>query len=144
VIGEGARGRGLWLLFGLFILRVVGQIVVGVFAPAWLPPWDQWQSGLLPYPVLLIAQLVLVAWMWRLCLDNTSRTGRFTVRSERVRRGLRMFAAIYAASMLFRYVATQSLTDAAWWHDTIPVVFHLVLAGYVGLLGARPLRGARE
>lgn len=144
MIGEGARGRWLWLLLGLFSLRVVGQVVVGVFAPAWLPPWDQWQSGLLPYPVLLIAQVVLITWMWRLCRDNTGRAGRFTVRSERLRQGLRIFAAIYAASMLLRYVVTQSVTDAAWWHDTIPVVFHLVLAGYVGLLAARPRSRARD
>jgi hypothetical protein len=143
VIGEGARRSWLWLLFCLFVLRVLGQIVVGVFAPAWLPPWDQWQSGLLPYPVLLVAQVVLIAWMWRLCRDNTGRPGRFTIRSERLRRSLRIFAAIYVASMPLRYVVTQSVTDAAWWHDTIPVVFHLVLAGYVGLLGARPLSRPR-
>ena len=29
----------------------------------WLPPFAAWQSGALPYPVLLASQLVLAAWM---------------------------------------------------------------------------------
>ena len=46
----------LWLCTVLLTGRVAGQIVVVLRAPRWLPPMEQWQSGLLPYPVLLASQ----------------------------------------------------------------------------------------
>lgn len=135
MIDDRARGRWLWLLFSLFVLRVTGQIIVYLLHPAWLPPWDEWQSGLLPYPVLLAAQTGIIVLMALLCRDNSGTAGRFTIQRDPVRRRLRIVAAIYASAMVLRYVLTQTLTMAAWSHDVIPVVFHLVLASYIAILG---------
>jgi hypothetical protein len=50
------------MLGGLFHLRVVGQVLVTYTGAGWLPDVEQWQSGLLPYPVLLASQAgILVA-----------------------------------------------------------------------------------
>ena len=43
-------GPYLWTLTVLLVGRVAGQLVVARCAPRWLPPMEQWQSGLLPYP----------------------------------------------------------------------------------------------
>ena len=43
----------LWLLLGAFAARVIGQLVVAVAAPRWLPPMESWFSGVLAYPILL-------------------------------------------------------------------------------------------
>jgi hypothetical protein len=51
----------LWILFSLFVGRVVGQLAVALDAAPFLPPMDEWQSGLLPYPLLLTSQLLLIA-----------------------------------------------------------------------------------
>ena len=125
----------LWTLQGLFLLRVLGQVYVGLYAPEWLPPWPEWYSGLLPYPLLLPAQLLLLMWMTVISCDNTRAAGRFCVESARVRRRLRWVAALYAAVMAVRYVVTMALApEMRWLHGTIPIAFHWVLAGYVAAL----------
>jgi hypothetical protein len=48
------------LLF-LFCLRVFGQILVAFFNVSFLPPMEEWFSGLLPYPELLTAQILIIA-----------------------------------------------------------------------------------
>jgi hypothetical protein len=60
-------GGFLWLFTVLLLGRVLGQIIVALRAPRWLPPMEQWQSGLLPYPALLAGQavvLVLMVWIF--------------------------------------------------------------------------------
>jgi len=125
----------LWILQGLFALRVIGQVYVGLYAPGWLPPWAEWYSGLLPYPLLLPAQLLVLMWMTVVSYDNSRAAGRFHVESERVRRWLRVIATIYAGVMLLRYGLTMTLKpEMRWLHGTIPIAFHLVLAGYIAAL----------
>jgi hypothetical protein len=44
-----------------FVGRVGGQLLVAAHAaPAWMPPFAQWQSGLLPYPLLVVAQIGII------------------------------------------------------------------------------------
>ena len=61
------------LLFG----RVIGQLIVYLYAPRWLPPMDEWQSGLLPYPVLLVSQAVVLTFMTLICVDFVRTRGFF-------------------------------------------------------------------
>jgi len=125
----------LWLLPGLFLLRVLGQVYVGIYSPAWLPPWSEWYSGLLPYPLLLPSQILLLMWMAVISYDNTQRSGMFLVESSTVRIRLRWIAALYALVMLVRYVLTMK--------GVIPIVFHWVLAAYIATLTLRkPQRSA--
>lgn len=130
-----ARDALLWILLALFALRVAGQVVVGLFAPDWLPPWNEWYSGLLPYPILLPVQLLLIAWMAVVTWQNMHGRGRFFVESDRARRRLRWFAALYASAMLVRYILTMTLKpEMRWLHGTLPIFFHFVLAAYIALL----------
>lgn len=125
----------LWILQGLFALRVLGQIYVGIYAPGWLPRWPEWYSGLLPYPLLLPTQLLLLMWMTTVSYDNSRKSGAFYVESPIVKRRLRWFAVLYAGVMLLRYVLTMALNpELRWLHGAIPIVFHLVLASYIALL----------
>src|SRR6266849_6829304 len=58
------RWRGaiwMWLLLGLFVLRVVGQMLVAFFRVSFLPPMGEWYSGLMSYPILLPVQWVIIA-----------------------------------------------------------------------------------
>jgi hypothetical protein len=48
----------LWLLTGLFALRVVAQPAALVFDAGVVPSFDSWHGGVLPYPLLLLTQLV--------------------------------------------------------------------------------------
>ena len=62
------RATLLWILLTLFALRVLGQLLVVLVAAPFLPPMDEWQSGLLPYPLLLASQIVTVALLATVCM----------------------------------------------------------------------------
>ena len=134
-----ARAGLVWLLQGLFALRVLGQIYVGLYQPSWLPGWDEWYSGLMPYPWLLPTQLVMLMAMTALSYDYARGSGRLLIESVRVRRVVRVFSYLYAGAMALRYVLTMWLApEMRWLHGTIPIVFHLVLAAYLYLLTVAP------
>ena len=113
--------RWLTLLTALFSTRVVGQIIAGVVAPDWLPEFDAFDSGLLPYPVLLCAQVVILAVQVRVIRAHHAGTVR-----ARTNRGRILFACgiAYGAIMLARAAITIAVYGREWWwHGAIPIVF---------------------
>lgn len=126
----------LWSLSALFLARVLGQMGVAWLDIPWLPPMAEWYSGLLPYPLLLPSQWVILATMAILNVQASRRGGWSTVARPRIARGLMVFAGLYAGSMLVRYGISGELhPERRWWPPgSIPIMFHLVLAGYVATL----------
>ena len=125
----------LWVLTVLFLGRVAGQVMAGIYAPSFLPAWREWYSGLLPYPWLLLSQLTLLMFMAVVNTDNARGSGRFHVTSRRARSRLSLFAALYAGAMLLRYAATMALRpEERWTGGAVPIVFHFVLAAWVAVL----------
>jgi hypothetical protein len=116
----------LWTLLALFVLRVAGQALVAFWGVPWLPPMERWYSGLMPYPLLLPAQLAIIVLMARICSDFTRRWG-FFVRPRRFFAVHRLwFGWIYLAGMVLRFLFQG---------PTIPVFFHWVLAAFVIAVG---------
>jgi hypothetical protein len=129
----------------LFFCRVVAQIQVALVEPDWLPPMHAWYSGLLPYPVLLPVQIVLLMWMSAVAYDHVRGGGFFWPDAPQVRTGLRWFAAVYAVAMAVRLlVALATGPGDAWSIGIIPVVFHWVLAAFVWLVSQAPQRRSAE
>ena len=61
----------------MFAARVIGQFEALLVAPAWLPDMDAWYSGLLPYYLLLPAQIAILMLMAVVAWNRRVRTGRF-------------------------------------------------------------------
>jgi len=141
-----APGRAvglLWLLTGLFALRVAGQALVASRDVSFLPPMAEWYSGLVPYPLLLPIQLVMLAVMARIDLDLTRGRGPFVRARPRLGSGLRWFAVAYFLAMVARYALTMALRpERRWLGGAIPIVFHWVLAAYVFVWGTVIVPGA--
>ncbi|MFL5678231.1 MAG: hypothetical protein ACJ77X_11400 [Chloroflexota bacterium] len=132
----------LGLLTGVFALRVAGQAIVARWSPAWLPPMSEWYSGVLPYPQLLATQVVMLVVMavtvvglalgWPIITDPRPALGTL----------LLAIAWPYGLSMPVRYgVRMWRHPEARWTGRTIPIVFHVVLAAWLFVLGSylRPL-----
>jgi hypothetical protein len=133
---ERERIAILWTCLGLFFLRVLGQIEVWLLAPAWLPSMEYWYSGLVSYPLLLPAQIVLLMAMAVVVMDETR--GR-TARSARAARTIRALALAYFAAMLLRlFVQAARGADDALAAGGIPIAFHWVLALFLYELGRCP------
>jgi len=134
-------GRGpvvvLSVLAGLFFLRVLGQALVAFAGVTLLPPMSEWYSGLLPYPLLLPVQLVILLVQGKISLDLGRGHGFFVPRRPRVGRGLQRFAAVYVLAMVLRYALTMAWYPERRWlgTGTIPIVLHWVLAAYLFTLG---------
>lgn len=104
-----------------------------LFGPSWLPPMDQWYSGLIPYPVLLPIQLVLIGFMSWINYEVSQGRGPFRPYSRNIGTWLTRFSYVYFGGMALRYGLTMwTFPERRWFGEgTIPIVFHFVLAGYV-------------
>jgi hypothetical protein len=133
----------LWVLLGLFVFRVVAQLLVANGQASFLPPMEAWQSGVVPYPALVVGQLALIALLARICLDITRHQGLFAARRPGLGMALTVFGCIYLAAMTARYVLYLSPSPAERWVH-LPVFFHWVLAGFVFVLAAYNRVGERS
>ncbi|MBX9689720.1 MAG: hypothetical protein K2X27_23630 [Candidatus Obscuribacterales bacterium] len=123
------------LLF-LFSLRVVGQLLVFLFKPSFLPPMHEWYSGLIPYGPLLICQFAIILLFGKICIDFAGLGGFFSRANAAFAKNLSRFATVYAASMILRYLIQMTLhPELRWFGSSIPIAFHLVLASFLLLLG---------
>lgn len=126
----------LWMLLATFLLRVVGQVLVAFADVSWLPPMEQWQSGLLPYPWLLAGQFAVLVLMIATCVDFTRGTGPLVRTRPVYARGVLVFGYLYLAVMVVRYPVQMALhPEDRWFGRTIPIVLHWVLATFVILFG---------
>jgi hypothetical protein len=136
------RGHAALLLalLMLFAGRVTAQLLQRLWPTPFLPSFDAWQSGLLPYGLLLASQLIILlaiahqaVQIWR---------GR-TVPLRRVGTVLLVLGAVYFAGASFRLAAGLSfLSDQPFFAAYLPSLFHMVLAAVVLVLGDFHFRGA--
>jgi len=117
----------------LFGFRVVAQAVQRVHELPYLPPFDAWHGGVLPYPLLLASQIVIFA-LLIFVLRRLRTTGIAPARWRY--RACFALGGAYFAFMFVRLAAGLTVfADHPWFSKTIPAFFHLVLAGFLLLLG---------
>jgi len=120
----------------LFVLRVLGQVLVGIGVAGFLPPFERWYSGLMPYWLLLPTQIALIVLMLKIVRDFATGNGTFVNLRPRTGRVLQALGCVYFLSMVVRYVVTMTVhPELRWFTGTIPIWFHMVLAAFVFTLG---------
>lgn len=141
VVPEGAIApssrRGyvvvLTVLLLLFCLRVIAQMLQAWSLTPFFPPFEAWESGAVPYPLLVVSQVVIIAVctrvIWRL------HTG-VAVPSLKTGKVLLVIGGIYWGLMCSRLIIGLTVaTDHFWFSARLPTVFHFVLAGFVLVYG---------
>lgn len=133
----------LWVLLGLFVSRVLGQLLAATVRPRWLPPMARWYSGVMPYRYLLPLQLliiVLMAAMVRAVGNPASTLGRPAAAI-----GVTTVAVsyVYAAGMVWRAVR-RTMQPPERRGVVIPIVFHFVLASFLLVYGSWHLEADRK
>ncbi len=112
----------LWVLLALFCLRVIGQMLVAFLHVSFLPPMEEWYSGLIPYPWLLMSQFFIILVFGKVCIDFTRREGFFVVPRRALGSGLLTFGSVYFGVMVVRYVIRMSLyPQERWMGGSIPL-----------------------
>ena len=128
-VGSRAHAALLWSLTLLFASRVLGQALQRWWPQPYLPPFSAFQGSGLNFPVLLSAQVIILAMMVR----AASRVGAGTLNpSPGQSRFLTVFGALYMAGSVLRIVIGLVVPNAPQWFKVwIPAFFHVVLAGFV-------------
>jgi hypothetical protein len=127
----------LLLLEGLFALRVLGQLLVVHRKPRWLPPAERWASGLLPYPVLLGSQMVILGLMTATGLGMALGWLAFAAPHPALGGVLVVLAIAYVVAMLVRVAVRAAMPPQQRRPaGAIPIAFHFVLATWLLVLGA--------
>jgi len=119
----------MWALTLLLFGRVIGQLIVFFRAPGWLPPMEQWQSGLVPYPFLVSVQVVVLGLMVSISYDYTRASGFWWDAHPTLGVIVLWWSYLYFAAMIVRYVVRMTRRpDQRWLGGTIPIVFHSFVA----------------
>jgi hypothetical protein len=126
----------MWSCVALFAARVIGQLETVLVEPRWLPDMEAWYSGLLPYPVLLPVQIVILMLMSTVAWNRRIRTGAFARANPLSAGALRIFAGLYFVVMAVRFGVNILENGADFWREgAIPVAFHWVLALFILVSG---------
>jgi len=125
----------LGILALAFFGRVLGQVLVAAFAPAFLPSMEEWYSGLLPYPLLLPTQIAILLFQLGVSRQLWTGSGLLVQKRPALGSALKWFALVYFVVMVARYVISMVVfPERRWLGGTIPIFFHWVLALYLYLL----------
>jgi hypothetical protein len=120
------------VLTGLFAFRVAAQ-PAALALDRLLPAFESWDGGVLPYPVLLVTQLVILGWLARTAWRFWTGT---VVPSRRIGRAALAVGIVYFAVMFLRLLlGATTLSDVRWFASPLPAFFHLVLATYLLVYG---------
>jgi hypothetical protein len=129
------------ILLAAFVFRVGAQLIQALAPTNDLPAFDKWQSGTLPYPMLLASQFIIIAaaswatWaMWNGKPEPQPRLGRVMV----------WIGWVYLVGAAFRFFAGLTfLSDVAFFDVHLPGFFHIVLASMVLIFAAHLADEAR-
>jgi hypothetical protein len=123
----------LLVLSGLFVFRVVAQLIQAWHPVAFLPSFEVWQSGALPYPILLMFQ---VAILW-VCLRIVWRMFKGVVMPvPKKGRILLYLGGLYLVVMGIRLmIGLTVVPDHFWFGAVLPTIFHCVLATFMLVYG---------
>ncbi len=120
-----------FLLF-LFCLRVGGQLLVALYHVPFLPPMQEWQSGLLPYPALLTCQILIIGLFAKVCRDFYTQGGFFYQAKRVLAEPLMLFGKSYFVLNAARFLIwTTAFKHHIWFTGTIPIFFHFILASFL-------------
>ena len=113
----------------LFSFRVVAQLVQTWHPVEFLPPFNTWHSGALPYGWLVGVQIVIIA----VCLRIVWCLKKGTITPSRSKgKILFTLGSVYLITMCIRLMVGLTVaSDHYWFGATLPTVFHLVLASFL-------------
>lgn len=123
----------LLTLLMLFCFRVSAQLIQWVHSVPWLPDFESWHSGALPYVWLLVSQgLIVIAFVVVIIRIQLNRYDYYGMRVKL----LLAIGWVYFAFMLLRFILSVTLLPShSWFGATLPAFFHIVLAAMLLVIG---------
>jgi hypothetical protein len=123
----------LTALLLLFCFRVLAQLIQAWYSVTFLPPFEAWESGALPYWLLVLSQMLIIV----VCARVIRRMHKgLTIPSMTRGKVLLILGSIYFGLMCVRLIIGLTVaTDHFWFGARLPTAFHFVLAGFILVCG---------
>ena len=135
---EKSFARILATLLCLFVFRVSAQLIQQLIPVPWLPSFESWHSASIPYWLLVMAQLIIIALAAKIIHGLWTGTRKSSPHRGKVYLWL---GGCYFLGMAFRFVSGQTfLANHSWFSAWLPALFHLVLAVFVIVNGISHLK----
>ena len=117
----------------IFIGRVLAQLIEYFVDISFIPNFDKWQSGTVPYWVLLVFQFTIMSFM----VTVYRKLSKGTVQSSKLKRNIYLIlGCIYLTGTLTRHILGLTvLSDSVYFTSFISIYFHYVLASFLLVLG---------
>ena len=131
-----------WVLISMFCFRVFAQITAKFYELSFLPPFESWHSGLMPYELLLVLQLIIILAMFRFSI----KFGKNDI-LQNIKRGkiIIIVGTIYFIMMIGRLIiGLMGLSEARFFVNYLTTSFHYVLASYLILCGIVHVKGNNQ
>jgi len=116
-------------LYGLFLFRVLAQYLQSHYSLPFLPKFDAWHSGTIPYSSLLCLQAFALAIGWRWINLAKARTPQSTKRKSQL---------LFCVGLLYLTLNTSRLLagcflypEHAWFSAHLATVFHFPIALFI-------------
>jgi hypothetical protein len=127
------HGLALSVLLAAFVVRVGIQLWQLVSPTDALPPFEAWQSGTIPYWMLLVSQVVIVVVSLWLIAGLLRGITKPNLTAGRV---ITWIGIVYFTFAVGRFVAGFTVAkDVPFLDDHLPGFFHIVLASMVLIAG---------
>lgn len=130
-----SRTYGKWLiaLLSLFGFRVGAQLLQQIRPVTFLPAFEKWQSGTIPYWVLVISQVII----FFVCLRTVMKfMGGQVHPNQKFGKFCIILGGVYLFVMIFRFAVGLTIApEHSWFGATIPTFFHMVLASFLLMVG---------
>lgn len=123
----------LSILLALFCFRVLAQLLQRYLTIPFLPSFDAWHSGAVPYGALLASQILIIAFYARILQRITMNR----MQASRTQGWIFFFLGlIYLIVMVMRLlIGLTGLSDHYWFRSYLPILFHFVLSSYLIVVG---------
>ncbi|MCA9472666.1 MAG: hypothetical protein MRJ96_00905 [Nitrospirales bacterium] len=126
-------GVVLSILLVMFCGRVMAQLIQAIYPLSFLPSFDSWHSGALPYGVLVLAQFIIIG----ICVHVIRGLFNLTIVPS-LRRGnmLLGLGGVYLGGMMLRLILGLTIARNHFWFGAVlPTIFHVVLATFLLVYG---------
>ena len=101
---------------------------------------NEWYSGLIPYGMLLLAQILILQLMTLIAYDFTRSAGALLVTDPGTQMILTALSAIYGSIIALRALLRLLRYPLRPWYAgrTVPILLHFVLALFLFLISGYP------
>lgn len=126
----------------LFVFRMLAQLIELVIDIPFVPDFEHWHSGTVPYWRLLMAQIIILIFM----IFAYKKFNSIQVKYSKLRGKIYLiWGFVYLSAMMTRHVLGLTIySESEWFTSFLSIYFHYILAIFLITIGVAHFKGAKK